>query len=70
MQLQDAHWKPLIDWVRTTYKADVKIYEGILNTRQSDDTILKLGAVVSQYDQFKLAGEHMALERLHEETSH
>ena len=33
------------------------MYEGILNTRQPDATILKLGSVVAEYDQFKLAGE-------------
>ena len=48
----------MIDWVSKTFNTNVKIYEGILNTRQSDDTILKLGAVVGQYDQFKLAGEN------------
>jgi ATP synthase F1 complex assembly factor 2 len=55
--LQNAHWKPLIEWASKTFKTEIKVYEGILNTRQSDDTILKLGAVVEQYDQFKLAGE-------------
>jgi ATP synthase mitochondrial F1 complex assembly factor 2 len=53
---QDAHWKPLLQWVRDTYMVDVKVYEGILNTKQTDATILKLGAIVGEYDQFKLAG--------------
>lgn len=53
---QDTHWNPLLQWVRDTYKVDVKVYEGILNTRQTDATILKLGAIVGEYDQFKLAG--------------
>lgn len=57
VKLQEAHWKGLIDWVRKTYDVEIQIYEGILNTRQSDATILKLGAVVAKYDQFKLAGE-------------
>lgn len=42
--------------MRDTFKVEVKVYEGILNTRQTDDTILKLGAIVAEYDQFKLAG--------------
>lgn len=57
VKLQDAHWKPLIEWVSTTFDVEVKIYDGILGTKQSDATIAKLGQVVAKYDQFKLAGE-------------
>lgn len=63
--LQDEHWKPLLDWVRTTFQVKVSIYEGILGNKQPDDTILKLGAVVEGYDQFQLAGPSSRLsERL------
>lgn len=57
VRLQDAHWHPLLDWVRNTFDVEVVVYEGILNTRQPDATILKLGSIVAEYDQFKLAGQ-------------
>lgn len=56
VKLQEAHWKPLIDWVSTTFDVEIKIYEGILGTKQSEATIKKLGEIVQGYDQFKLAG--------------
>lgn len=60
MSLQDAHWKPLIQWVSETFDVDVKIYDGILGTKQSEETIAKLGAVVRGYDGFKLAGSFLS----------
>lgn len=56
VKLQDDNWKPLIAWVSETYNVRVDIYDGILGTKQPDATILKLGSIVSGYDQFKLAG--------------
>lgn len=61
VKLQDAHWKPLIEWVEKTYDVKINLYEGILNTRQPDATILKLGSVVSDYDAYKLAGSSFPL---------
>lgn len=45
--------------MRKTFDVEVKVYEGILNTKQADATILKLGSVVADYDMFKLAGTHL-----------
>lgn len=56
VKLQDAHWKPLIEWVSKTFDVEVQIYEGILGTKQSAATIKKLGEVADAYDQYKLAG--------------
>ncbi|GAA6004882.1 ATP synthase complex assembly protein ATP12 [Rhodotorula paludigena] len=61
VKLQDAHWKPLIKWVEETYDVKVNLYEGILNTKQPDATILKLGSVVSDFDHFKLAAFERAV---------
>lgn len=57
MRLQDAHWKPLLEWVSKTYDVKVDVYEGILGTKQPDATIKKLGEVANTFDHFKLAGE-------------
>ncbi|POY74317.1 hypothetical protein BMF94_2511 [Rhodotorula taiwanensis] len=59
--LQDAHWKPLIDWVEKTYSVKIELYDSILNTRQPDATVLKLGSVVSDFDHFKLAAFERAV---------
>lgn len=61
VKLQDEHWKPLIDWASTTFDVEVKTYEGILNTKQPEKTILKLGSIVGDYDQFKLAAFERAV---------
>ena len=58
VRLQDEHWKPLIAWAAKTFDVEIITYEGILNTKQPELTILKLGAVVSKYNQFQLAGKH------------
>ncbi|GAA5837634.1 hypothetical protein JCM9279_006815 [Rhodotorula babjevae] len=60
-RLQDAHWKPLIAWVEETYGVEIKLYEGILGNKQSDATVLKLGAVASEFDHFKLAAFERAV---------
>ncbi|KDE04284.1 hypothetical protein MVLG_05312 [Microbotryum lychnidis-dioicae p1A1 Lamole] len=59
--LQDAHWNPLLDWVRKTYDVELIKYEGILNTKQPDPTIVKLGGVVADYDEYKLAAFERAV---------
>ncbi|GAA5989335.1 hypothetical protein JCM10908_001264 [Rhodotorula pacifica] len=61
VQLQDAHWKPLIDWVEKTYGVQIQLYDSILNTRQPDATVLKLGSIVSDFDHFKLAAFERAV---------
>ncbi|GAA5905080.1 ATP synthase complex assembly protein ATP12 [Sporobolomyces salmoneus] len=61
VKLQEEHWGPLLDWVRKTFDVEVRVYEGILNTKQPDATILKLGSVVADYDMFKLAAFERAV---------
>ncbi|SCZ97618.1 BZ3500_MvSof-1268-A1-R1_Chr4-3g07303 [Microbotryum saponariae] len=61
VKLQDAHWNPLLDWVRKTYDVELIKYEGILNTKQPDPTIVKLGGVVADYDEYKLAAFERAV---------
>jgi chaperone required for assembly of F1-ATPase len=61
VKLQEDHWEPLLQWVRDKFDVEVRVYEGILNTKQPDATILKLGSVVADYDQFKLAGKFVYL---------
>lgn len=41
-----------------TYDVKIELYESILNTRQPDATVLKLGSIVSDFDAFKLAGAY------------
>ncbi|GAA6061838.1 hypothetical protein JCM10212_000755 [Sporobolomyces blumeae] len=59
--LQDQHWKPILDWARETFSVELNVYEGILNTKQPDATILKLGSVVAAYDRFRLAAFERAV---------
>jgi ATP synthase F1 complex assembly factor 2 len=40
---------------------DITIYDGILGTKQSQETMTKLSAHVGQYDQFKLAAFERAV---------
>ncbi|GAA5868918.1 hypothetical protein JCM3774_006790 [Rhodotorula dairenensis] len=61
VKLQDAHWVPLIEWVQKTYGVEIELYDSILNTRQPDATVLKLGSIVSDFDHFKLAAFERAV---------
>ncbi|GAA6042784.1 hypothetical protein JCM8097_007477 [Rhodosporidiobolus ruineniae] len=61
VRLQDAHWKPLIAWAEQKYDVKINLYEGILNTKQPDATVLKLGSIVTDFDHFKLAAFERAV---------
>ncbi|GAA5843915.1 hypothetical protein JCM3766R1_006102 [Sporobolomyces carnicolor] len=61
VKLQQEHWEPLLEWVRKTFAVELRVYEGILNTKQPDATILKLGSVVADYDMYKLAAFERAV---------
>lgn len=61
VRLQDAHWRPLIAWVNSTFDVEIQIYEGILGTKQSAVTQAKLNKIVGDYNQFKLAAFERAV---------
>lgn len=56
MRLQQQHWAPLFDWLSKTYGVELEEAEGFSPSRQSQQTIDKLTAVVSAMDQWELAG--------------
>lgn len=59
--LQTTHWTPLLAWVSTTFSCPIKIYDGLLGTKQSTETMAILSAHVNKYDQFKLAAFERAV---------
>lgn len=56
-KLQDAHWKPLIDWVNQTFNTQVAVAAGQLFNRQPKEVADALSSAVQRYDAFHLAGE-------------
>jgi chaperone required for assembly of F1-ATPase len=58
--LQDQQWTPLLDWARSTLKADLKITQGLMFLEQSEDALQAVRDVVQRYDEpLVLAALHM-----------
>ncbi|EGG12972.1 uncharacterized protein MELLADRAFT_32252 [Melampsora larici-populina 98AG31] len=62
VDLQDKHWKPLIEWISQTYSVNLKIHhDSILFAKQSPATKEALRSVVMHFDRLKLAGFERAV---------
>jgi len=60
-KLQDAHWKPLIEWVNKRFNTKVVVSAGQLFNRQPKEVADALSKVVQEYDAFHLAGFERAV---------
>ncbi|KAI8369469.1 uncharacterized protein BYT42DRAFT_595477 [Radiomyces spectabilis] len=60
-QLQDQHWKPLIDWAQKTYGIKINTTTGIFAVQQSQEAKDKLRSVVEGMDALELAAFEKAV---------
>ncbi|KAL1927318.1 hypothetical protein VTP01DRAFT_3947 [Rhizomucor pusillus] len=60
-KLQDAHWKPLIDWASKTYNVQINTTNGIFAVRQPKETRDKLRSIVQEMDPMQLAALEKAV---------
>ncbi|ORZ16973.1 hypothetical protein BCR42DRAFT_413639 [Absidia repens] len=61
VQLQDAYWKPIIDWASKNYNITINTTTDIFATEQPQETKDKLRAVVEQMDHYELAAFERAV---------
>lgn len=53
---QAEAWDPLLDWARARYDVAFRVTQGIVHVAQPPETIARLGAAVTGFDAFLLAG--------------
>jgi ATP synthase mitochondrial F1 complex assembly factor 2 len=56
VKLQKEHWDPLLDWVRSEYKVDIRTFDSVLVNSQPEETRETFQAVLRDMDQWTLAG--------------
>lgn len=56
VKLQDAHWKPLLSWIRDELGLEIRAHESIFSADQPEETKIHLGEVVKAFDEWQLAG--------------
>lgn len=61
---QAAIWDPLLHWARERFGADLAVGEGFAYVEQPESTRLRFEAVVSEGDNFRLAGLHAVVSLL------
>jgi len=59
VRLQDAHWKPLIDWTSEKFNVEIRIFTDLMGNSQPKETREALENWIASYDPWQLA----ALER-------
>ncbi|EUC67274.1 ATP synthase F1 complex assembly factor-like protein, putative [Rhizoctonia solani AG-3 Rhs1AP] len=55
VQLQEEHWNPLLEWVQSTYKIKVNIFDSLLGNTQPKETKEVLMNEVNKLDQWEIA---------------
>jgi chaperone required for assembly of F1-ATPase len=57
---EEAAWRPLLDWVRERFGAELRVTAGIMPVRQSKEAISRLSEALFGYDDMMLAALHLA----------
>jgi len=55
VRLQEEHWNPLLDKMRTTYGVKIEIIQSIFSSGQPQETKRLFRSVVAEFDEWKLA---------------
>ncbi|ORX91500.1 ATP12-domain-containing protein [Basidiobolus meristosporus CBS 931.73] len=55
IDLQNEHWKPLIDWVEEKYQVKLNVTNSILGTAQQPETVKRLRQEVESFDPLTLS---------------
>ena len=56
VRLQETHWKPILDWARSTFNVDIAVTNSFLVPVQPPETIEKLKEVLSNFSPWEMAG--------------
>ncbi|KAL5529106.1 hypothetical protein ACEPAG_5080 [Sanghuangporus baumii] len=60
VKLQNAHWKPLLSWIRDEFGLDIRVQESLFSSDQPEETKNRLSEIVKTFDEWQLAGMERA----------
>ncbi|KAL5511522.1 ATP12 [Sanghuangporus vaninii] len=60
VRLQNAHWKPLLSWIRDEFGLDIRVYASLFSSDQPEQTKNRLSEIVKTFDEWQLAGMERA----------
>ncbi|KAG1754466.1 hypothetical protein EDB19DRAFT_656582 [Suillus lakei] len=60
VELQHKYWDPLLEWARSTFDIDIRVFTSILLHSQSAETRTKLDAILTEMDPWELAAMERA----------
>ena len=67
--MQKQHWDPLHEWVKDDLGIDLRVAEGFLPARQTEETKDNLRRIISDMDPWDLAGGAQVLLRSNQHSS-
>jgi chaperone required for assembly of F1-ATPase len=56
VELQTTHWSPIFKWVKSKHGVDVRAFESVFQTTQSQETLTHFEGVLVRMDSWTLAG--------------
>ncbi|KAM5535615.1 hypothetical protein V8D89_010782 [Ganoderma adspersum] len=60
VKLQDAHWKPILDWARSAFDVEIPTTDSFLVPTQPPETILKFNDVLSKLTPWEMSAMERA----------
>ena len=65
VKLQEAHWKPILDWARSAYDVEITTTNSLLVPSQPPETILKFNEVLSKFSPWEMGGAFSFVDSLY-----
>ncbi|TBU29015.1 ATP12-domain-containing protein [Dichomitus squalens] len=60
VKLQEAHWKPILHWARSTFDVEIATTDSFLVPSQPPETILKLNEALTKFSPWEMAAMERA----------
>ncbi|OSC97630.1 ATP12-domain-containing protein [Trametes coccinea BRFM310] len=60
VRLQEAHWKPILDWAREAFGVEIKVSDSIFVPPQSAETMKKFEEILSNFSPWEMAAMERA----------
>ncbi|KAI0695419.1 ATP12-domain-containing protein [Cerioporus squamosus] len=60
VKLQETHWKPILDWARSTFNVDIAVSDSFLVPTQPQETLKKFEEVLSKFSPWEMAAMERA----------
>jgi len=57
---EELAWRPLLEWVRERYGAELRVASGIMPVAQPREAVARLAATLETFDEMMLAALHLA----------